>query len=250
MNPRYLYLLFFVLLAACTSTPPAAHAPAPVTAVCTERADDAASPRACSHVLGDLYIENTRHTDLSILSNVRSVSGTLFIGANARLTSLSGLEGLSSVGRVVLLNNPELRDVSALSNLAEARAITIIGNPRLVALSGPKALEHLDGLVIANNPGLIHVDGFSRLFTAGDLVIANNPGLIRMSGLATLTFVEQLYLENNPRLAPTPKLFKSLATVQTELWIGECPGLRVSDVLEPLRAQSVARARTATTATW
>lgn len=254
MKPSFLYLLFFALLAACTGAPPAPLAPAPAAATCTgnrmESSANATARSGCSHVFGDLYIENSAHTDLSILSNVRSVSGTLFIGANPRLNSLKGLEQLNSVGQVVLLNNPELRDLSALSGLSEARAITIIGNPRLIGLSGPAALRHLDGLVIADNDGLISVGGFAGLFTAGDVVIAGNRALIRMPGLADLTFAEHLYLENNPRLAPTPKLFRSLTTVQDGLLVGQCPGVRPNDIIQHGNEVPVATLDKLTTSNW
>src|SRR5258706_14248371 len=51
----------------------------------------------CSDILGDISISGADITNVDSLASLRSISGSLTISYNPRLTSLNGLRGITSV---------------------------------------------------------------------------------------------------------------------------------------------------------
>lgn len=233
-------------LAACTSACASARvneSRATASAVRCSASETAplAKLSGCAVVTGNVRVEHWSNADLGVLSALRSISGTLFIGNNPGLTSLDGLESLTSVDTVQIVNNPALEDVSALSGLDTARRLDITGNPRLDVISGANRLSHLDELVVENN-GLTRLSGFDGLRTAREITIEHNPRMIYLSGLGQLRLVEHLSVRDNPRLAPTAGLFHSLQDVD----VGELAA-RGSVVIERGECEAAAETTLAST---
>ncbi len=148
------------------------------TPTCSTRAPklkDLSGLRNLQTAYGDVSIvDNASITDLSGLDSLQAID-TLFLGRNASLTSvegnaftsvehylgifdnpaltsLAGLEGLSSVGTdVSIRDNPQLVDISALGNLTNIGGnLRIQDNDQLPACA---AVSLRDAIGIANIDG-------------------------------------------------------------------------------------------------
>jgi len=113
----------------------------------------------CQAVIGNLTIEGTDLSDLSALSELRSVSGAFTIRANPKLRNLDGLERLEHVGTLVLRANG------------------------LYGTRGIEGLREIDTLVITNNRLLISLQGFRNLTRVGTLVVSSNARICAQIGL-------------------------------------------------------------------
>lgn len=144
----------------------------------------------CTQIAGYLSISNssgaTAITNLSPLSNITSIGGSLDINNNALLTNLNGLSGLLSVGQDLNISlNPALTDVNGLSNLTTLNGfLNVNENAALTSISGlqnvnPATISGNIGLNITNNPLLTVCDlpNFcSYLGTNGAKNIQGNAG--------------------------------------------------------------------------
>src|SRR5258706_7150501 len=70
----------------------------------TSQAQVDAFPSAydCSDIIGNISISVTDITNLDSLTRLRSITGTLDIRVNPRLTNLHGLRGITSTGMLVI----------------------------------------------------------------------------------------------------------------------------------------------------
>lgn len=140
----------------------------------------------------DSTIGSTNISDISPLSSLTYVEGSLIINANDELTSLNGLQNITSIGsRLSIQNNVQLQNINALQNLVE------VGN-------GP--IEELgNGIIIQNCPNLQNIDGLLGLteingfLVIGDVNTDNsNLSLINLSGLANIERIKgYVILANN-----------------------------------------------------
>merc|ERR1711937_1056481 len=95
---------------------------------------------------GDLEIsENV--TSLKGLEGLTSVGGYLGIGSNAKLTSLSGLEGLASVGGgIYIWDNTQMTSLAGLHGLITVGGnLNIEDNAQLSSLAGLEGLTSVGG---------------------------------------------------------------------------------------------------------
>lgn len=150
---------------------------------------DAAAYAACTIVQGDLSIAGTDLTDLSSLSQLRQVTGTLTVTRNAELDELSGLENLRSVGALEVSYNPELDTLSGLDGLIEADKLVIVGNG-IYNGNGLGQLRRVGSLVIEGNRKLNSLSGVRSLKQAGAVTIENNPMLCALGMLPSLHRVD------------------------------------------------------------
>lgn len=221
--------LFLCCTGACTSS--TQHpSESMTTARCEARSHARGwrSLKGCSEVTGDVRVEGTDARDLGELEGVRSIDGTLFIGGNSELRSLSGLEGLRAAHEIVIVDNPSLRNIDALENLEQVERISLAFNPELRVISGMDKVDQLQALLIMHN-GATRMSGFNGLVSAGDVTITDNPKLIYMTGLKQLALVENLALDANPRLAPASGMFSNLTHVTATFTVSGCPGLQQGD---------------------
>lgn len=117
----------------------------------------------CTQISGYLSIGYndgaTDISDLSPLSNLVTIDGTLYIDHNPDLLNINGLNSITSLGETLYINeNASLSNLNGLSNLS-----TVGGQ-----------------LEIKNNASLSNISGIqntSFALTSGGLYIANNPAL-------------------------------------------------------------------------
>ena len=153
--------------------------------------------RGCTRITGDLSI--TGVADLSALSELRSVDGSLAIHSTRRLESLAGLDHLQGVGRLELRNNVKLRDVSELAQLQRVTEVALQGNPRLRSLEGLSGLTEVQHLSVRET-SLYSLNGVENLRKIEQLEISDNRELIDPSALNGVHEAREVVVEKNPRL--------------------------------------------------
>ena len=164
----------------------------------------------CTALEGNVNIGGYDITNLDSLHVVTSISRDLKIGSwpanNTRLKNLSGLEGLTSIGRTLrILRNDSLVSLEGLDNLEILGNDLIIGwtitgfpnplnNPQLMDISSLNGLTNIGRcLHIDANDALTSLDGLNNVISVGDsLVIRNNPLLSNLEGLSSLTSINGL----------------------------------------------------------
>ena len=151
----------------------------------------------CTEVGGDLSISdgfiNDDITDLSPLSVLGAVGGTLSITDNDMLPSLAGLENLTAVDETLQLSGNDLltsfEGLEGLSSVGEDLQVFL--HPVLTSFAGLESLTSVgDGLAINENLSLNSLEGLESLATIGGRVeIGGNAVLSSLSGLDNLTTV-------------------------------------------------------------
>jgi hypothetical protein len=107
-----------------------------------DTSDDIAALSGCTGLIGNLIIENTSLTSLTGLENITSVGWELWIYSNDSLTSLNGLDNLTSVGgNMGIYVNNLLTNLCALNNVnLGANTLSIRYNNEL-SMDTAEALE-------------------------------------------------------------------------------------------------------------
>ncbi|GAA3568127.1 hypothetical protein [Snuella lapsa] len=115
----------------------------------------------------DLKGGNSSLEDISALSNIESIGGTLIIYNNGNLTSLTGLESLESVGRhLVIANNDNLNSLNGLESLKTVgQNLEINDNGNLSNLCALQPLLNNNGL-----SGYYRIENNSFNPTKSDLI--------------------------------------------------------------------------------
>lgn len=120
----------------------------------------------CTSITGSIFFASDV-TDLSGLSPIRNVTGSLFINGT-QISNLQGLHNLITVGFALAVDDNDL-----LTDLSGLESLRVVGNT----------------LAIANNENLLTLTGLDGLFGAGSLVIQTNPSLVDVSALSDLNFI-------------------------------------------------------------
>lgn len=189
---------------------------------------DAGLYRTCNLVQGDLTVSAPDLTDLSALSQLRHVTGTLRISESPGLDDLSGLENLASVGALEIHHDTDLDDLAGLESLHQAGRIEVTDNPQLRTLNGLQGLSATGRLVLRNN-ALFTATGLGGLREVGDLVVIGNRQLNSLSSLRSLTRAHSINLANNPVLQGKD-LFPELQRVDAPLMLGKNRSMTKNDV--------------------
>lgn len=151
----------------------------------------AANYPGCTKIQGSIRIMGAGITNLNGLSQISSISDTLYILYNSDLTSLAGLDNLDSLGgSLTIVGNPLLVDFTGLNSLNSIdKFIWVSNNVKLASFKGLDSLSYLGGnLNIDNNPELISLEGLSSISKIGggiDLML--NKKLLNLNGLDSLT---------------------------------------------------------------
>lgn len=142
-----------------------------------------------TYVGGKLTIENTMTKDLVSLKNLSFIGTGLFLQDNKSLTSLKGLDNLTT-------------DISK-HNLF-GFSLSIVKNPNLVKFDVKfDKLENLGIINIGANDKLISVDGFEKVSAQSDPFIAyvrGNKSLTNITFLNISKYFTQLTITENPKL--------------------------------------------------
>ena len=186
-----------------------------------------------TRIVGDLRLADLTTADLSQLSCLTEVTGTVTIASvsglldlnglaalqtagglqitrNPDLQSLDGLEGLiaidggqvDDIGDVWITENDHLGDIEALGGLAQVTldSIVVASNPSLVSLAGLQGVaETLTECIVADNDSLSSLD-LNALVQTRTLRIANNEALTSLAGLSSLQRLERIEIEGNASL--------------------------------------------------
>jgi len=155
---------------------------------------------------GSLTISGADIVNLGPLSNIDSITESLYVYNNDLLPNLDGLNGLTWVGQFVGIElNGSLESIQGLQGLTQvgggAGIVNVIDNPLLQSLSGLEGLTALGSLSIINNPLLGNLIGVHNITTlAGALQVDGNGGLQSLVGLEGLTSVQELRIGSNEQL--------------------------------------------------
>lgn len=145
----------------------------------------------CTHILGTITIQgnpNSQITNLYGLNSIVSI-GALSID-NTVLTSLSGLENLTSILGLSITDNDSLISLSALGNLSSLEEMAISGNNSLANLYGFENLTTIGGDVqIINNDVLNSLNGLDNINSIEGMLYIGGNGLTSLSGLENLSSV-------------------------------------------------------------
>jgi len=173
--------------------------------------DDIKSLNKYDAINGVLIIESNDLTSLAGLENITSVGG-LDIKNNAALTSLKGLENITSVGGLYIDNNAALTSLEGLENITSVRwSLDIDNNAALTSLEGLEKITSVGrSLDIKNNAALTSLKGLENITSVGvNLYIDNNAALTSLKGLENITSVGwSLYIDNNAALTSLKGLEK------------------------------------------
>ena len=129
----------------------------------------------CNEIEGSVIIRGLSYNgNLSGLSQITSIGGSLKIYHNHDLSSLSGLDNLIHVGGDLIIGIDWVME----------------GNENLINLQGLNNLLNIGGILsIANNSRLDSITELSSLSSiGGDLSIVRNDVLKSLSGLENITY--------------------------------------------------------------
>ncbi len=107
---------------------------------------------------------NPKLTDLTGLNKLTTVGRWLLLLGNSGLLSLSGLDSLISVGQEFgVYESPLLKNLNGISSLDSVQSLRISGNDSMISLDGIQSLTHADYITIQYNPMLITLDGIENI---------------------------------------------------------------------------------------
>lgn len=192
-----------------------------------------------SSIVGGLSITgNVALTTLTGLNNVTSIGSSLTIVDNA-ITNLMGLDNLISVGSKLRINNNALTSLAGLGNLTSVgNLLSIQGNESLTDLTGLENLTSIGfTLIIGSNDALTSLTGLINLTSiggcpaGGSFYITENAALTSLAGLDNLTSIdEELIIERNDVLTSLTGLDNINGTSIKGLYIDENPLLSSCEV--------------------
>jgi hypothetical protein len=217
------------------------------------------SVECVEEVIGDLTIgPTTKLGDLSLLSNLKQVGGTIYVFGNSALTSLHGLELLTRVEHLHVRRNHKLVNLHGLVSLASVDWITVVNNEGLQSVGGlpsglaPAVLDiedndllaDLDGLPlfespvtsdvihveIESNPTLTDLGGLSDCcaLQAASLQISGNASLQDLDGLDGFVRLDALHLHDNFALETLAGLDNLLEVETLDVQYDHCMGFTPS----------------------
>ena len=162
---------------------------------------DIAALSGCTEITVDLYVDFSSLTSLSGLENLTSIGRNLAISHNNSLTSLSGLENLTSIGGDLYIEeNDNLTSLNGLQGLTNlSGGFEVISNGALTSLNGLQGLTNLSGsLKIMSNGALTSLSGLQNLTSVGGyLYILEFDLLTNLCALYNVNLDGNLYIYNN-----------------------------------------------------
>lgn len=151
----------------------------------------------CTEINGDLDIGTTyinAINSLLPLSNLNIIQGQLKINNNWSLTSLSGLENISTVGSLWIGYHfsDQLTSLTGLDGLTTVNGdVTIGNNDGLTSLSGLDNLETVDGFIwITQLPAITSISSLNNLSSINDsLYLQFMNSMTSINGFQNLTTI-------------------------------------------------------------
>ena len=152
-------------------------------------------------ITGDLIVENTSLTDLSLLSQLERAEKSLQIVGNPLLKNLEGLGNLAAVDTLLIQENNALTVLSGLDSLTSCHGVNIVDNDSLTSLGGFDNFVSVADISLAENDNLTSLSGMDRLESMDSLVIRENNNLTNLSGFNPIPSVKYVWIEENEKLA-------------------------------------------------
>jgi hypothetical protein len=159
--------------------------------------------------------ENSNITNLNGLSSIANAQN--FYILRTGITSLSGLENLSSTAHFSIGFNPNIQNLNGLSGLQSVDEFTIWFNPGLTSVDGIPNLQSIERLNMFQNYTLNDITAFSSIESLVSLSIAGN-GMTSLVGLENLHTVEEDVFISNELLQDFDPL-SNLTTVKGSLYL-------------------------------
>lgn len=141
--------------------------------------------------IGGDFAAPTSLVSLTGLEGLTTVGGNLTISFNNELLTIEGLSGLRSLGGGLFVSdNAKLVSLGGLEGLARVTGVVVFGNPAMTTLDGLCGITSSGSAVsVSGNPALTSLTGLSGLATAGALFVSGNNSLTTLTGLEALTIV-------------------------------------------------------------
>ncbi len=194
----------------------------------------------------NVFISQTQLIDLDGLQSLNSIGGSLYLEQNENLTSLNGLQNLSSIAEdisspitglgIIIRENPLLTSLQQLSNLTLLRGGILLSNNGFISLSGAFSnLSEIEGSLLLQGSGIGTLEGWENIQRIGrDLQIIET-SITDLTGLSNLEQIDNnLSIEKNANLTGFSGL-DMLHTVNRSLQIIENINLLNLTGLEELR---------------
>jgi len=176
-----------------------------------------------TYIGGDMNVGHSGQVDFTGLGSLATVEGAIIINSNSyptSLTSLTGLENLTTAGGIDIEAMPLLTDIGSLSNLSTLNgSLRLAVNYGLTNLAGLEGLTSIgESLIIIDNNSLVNLNGLNNITTiSGSLTISNNDILVNLAGLNSLNSIEEtLLLSQNDALINLTGL-ESLTSIGSNL---------------------------------
>ena len=157
----------------------------------------------CAVISNDLLIDGATISDLSPLSRITTVVGSISVEGINALTNLSGLNSLTSVGRDLKIGTcTSLTSLIGLNELKRVGGTLYLeSNTALTSLNDLSELNSTEELYISNNNVLSSLDGLGKLNTVGYLTLYGNRALSSLSGLTNSTIRRGMTIFSNISLS-------------------------------------------------
>jgi len=129
---------------------------------------------------------------------------SVFVINNGGFLNFNGLNNLTTItDNLAIYNNPNLEDFSGLNNLVTVPFLSIGGNETITNCNGFDNLEAItDKFLFNGNNSVINFEGFENLQTLSNgITVENNESLVSLAGLEFLTEISSaIFLRENPQL--------------------------------------------------
>lgn len=205
----------------------------------------AANYPGCTEVTVSITITGNNINNLDGLSQIESLTRSLFVNNCGSLNDLSGLSNLTNIGAELTFDNCDaLTDLSGLENVPFiGGTLTITGNAQLNSLNALSGLAYINGsLLISQNPVLPDLTGLENVaFTGRFLQINNNNALTTLNSLTNITEVGNnvntngrfLSIGSNPNLTTLNGL-NNLVSIGTDFEIANNANLTTLNAFSSL----------------
>lgn len=181
--------------------------------------------------------EYSNITDISGLSNIIEIKGSLFIQNNGLLNSLEGLHNLVKVGEDVrIYKNTVLENIEYFTQLDEIEErLWINQNDALQNVIGFPNLQTVGtDLIISQSPNLLSIEGFSALNQSQFFSIYDCPVLETIDGFDHFSDLAGYFYWNNLPALVNVTMFENLVSIGGNLNITGCSTLSHLSFLQNL----------------
>ncbi len=186
----------------------------------------------CINMLYSIFISGSNINNLNGLNTLNSIGSLQIVGCPA-LTSLQGLENVTSVGGYFGISyNSGLTSLQGLVSLETVGgSLSIFENSTLTNLQGLGIINSVGHLSIVNNSALTSLYGLTITSINGNLTIFLNGELENLQETETITYVGgTIYIQNNAILTSLSGMQNIAAGPIANLVVQGNPNLSVCEL--------------------